>query len=833
MRCAFVLAVCLACPGLLIAAEKPVRPLGYGSLPPGAWACLGSPRFVGDKPIRSVAFSTDGKLLASGTGEYGTNGTDIHVWDLSTGQEVHTLRGHRQEIVALRFTPDSKRLVSAAWDNTLRVWDVAAGKEERQFVGHEQVITDLEMTPGGKQLVSSSQDGTLRVWDFASGKELRRMKCWSPGISLSPDGRTLAAASAGGVLLWDVETGEQLRRLGKGKVETTGVRGVRFAPDGKTLAVLDGGWQVSLWDVATATERLRLEGLRRPVGTLAFSPDGKVLATGGGGYENPGPFAKNFLAELKLWDVAGGKMLRSYEGHTFYVTDVAFAPDGRTLASAGGDFSTRLWDVPTGREPPRFVGHSHAVTSLAYTPDGGTVCSCSEDGTIRVWDARRCRERLVLRGHTKAVMALGLTPDGRTLASGGLDGTVRLWDLAAGREVRTLARDHGEVWCLAFSPDGRVLATGDRGWGGTGGTVRLWDWREGKEVCRPADQEGAHCLAFSPDGKTLAVGHHPNIWLREASTGNLREQLDRAHGEFVRSLAFLPDGTLVSAGTGDGVLTFVMRMWAAESKVPLYQLGTGRGYNGTMTTSPDGRLLAFAVETTVQVWETSKRRKVSEFRGQRGYIGALAFSPDGRTLASGGADGAILFWDLTGYRKDGRFATGPLEAQDLVTLWKDLAGEDGRSALWRLALSPEQSVPFLRQRLPVVPKVDPEHVRRLIAELDDEKFATREKAMRELGELGEAVAGALDLARKGKPPPEVAARVKRLLEQLESQREKERLFLPPSNIQLIRAVEALERADTPEAREVLQGIAAGEPSVRLTREARAALGRLARRQPGP
>src|SRR5262249_42633874 len=161
-----------------------------------------------------------------------------------------------------------------AWDNTLRVWDVAAGKEERQFVGHDGVITGLEMTSGGKQLVSSSQDGTLRVWDFASGKELRRMKCWSPGISLSSDGRTLAAA-AGAVLLWDIETGEQRRQLGK--PEGQGIRGVRFAPDGKTLAVLDGVWKVSLWDVATATERLRLGGLQRPVGTMAFSPDGQVL----------------------------------------------------------------------------------------------------------------------------------------------------------------------------------------------------------------------------------------------------------------------------------------------------------------------------------------------------------------------------------------------------------------------------------------------------------------------------------------------------------------------------------------------------------------------------
>jgi WD40 repeat protein len=753
MRVVLTLMAWLAGPALFAGTQEPARPFGYGPLPRGAWACLGSPRFVSDNPARTVAFSPDGKLLASGTDTYGPIRAEIYLWDLATGQQLHRLRWHRDTVIGLRFTRDSKTLISAAWDNTICVWDVASGKPQRQFKGHERVITGLELTPDGQHLVSSSQDNTIRVWDFASGKELRRMNCWASGISLSPNGRTLAAAAAGQVLLWDIQTGKLLRQFSR--IEGPGLRSVCYSPDGKILAVVSYPG-VSLWDPATGEEVRRLKGLLRPAEAVAFSPDSKMLVTAGGGYEQPGPIFKNFLAELKVWEVATGQVRLACEGHTFYAHGAAFSPDGRTLASASGDFSTRLWDVRTGQEISRFTGHSHEVTGLAYTPDGGTLCSSSQDGTVRIWDAVRARERAVLRGHKKGVMALSLTPDGKTLASGSLDGTVLLWDLPGRRKLRDLASGHGDVWCLAFSPDGRTLASGDRGVGGAGGTLRLWDWRAGKERYRRTEQGGAHCLAFTPDGKTLAVGHHPHIYAWEVATGKVQERLHGAHCEFVVAMGYLPDGTLASAGGGDRVMERAMRLWDLRTKQRLHQFEIGTGYQTTMAVSPDGRLLAWACETNFQIWEVSTRRKVGEFRSHRKHISALAFSPDGRTLASGGADGAILFWDLTGHRKDGRLIATPLANAELPVLWKQLAEEEGgRRAVWRLALAPEQAVPFLR-----------------------EQFAP--------------------LTKPG----------------------------GPASLQVVRAIEVLERAGTPGARQALQSLAEGEPSARLTQEAQAALKRL-------
>jgi hypothetical protein len=247
---------------------------------------------------------------------------------------------------------------------------------------------------------------------------------------------------------------------------------------------------------------------------------------------------------------------------------------------------------------------------------------------------------------------------------------------------------------------------------------------------------------------------------------------------------------------------------------------------GTLAFSPDSRFLAASHggfdAALVSVWEMATRQEVCRFRGP--YAVSLCFSPDARALASGGNDSTILLWDLTGRMMDGRLQTAQWSREDLEQRWKDLASDQGPravQAIWDLAAAPGQAVPMLRQRVRAAESPDAERVERLIRDLDSEAFEARTRATEELEKV---VDGAEPLLRKTlaeKPSLEVRRRVRQVLSKLEPSASGERL-------RALRAVQVLEYAGTPEAKEYLRALAEGAAEARLTREAKAALERLAK-----
>ena len=193
------------------------------------------------------------------------------------------------------------------------------------------------------------------------------------------------------------------------------------------------------------------------ISSLAFAPDGRLLASG------------SLDKTIRLWDVATGQLVRTLEGHTNSVWSVAFSPDGRLLASAAEDQTIRLWDVQTGQLLRILEGHTEEIWDVAFSPDGRLLASGSLDNTIRLWDAASGQLVRTLEGHTNSVRSVAFSPDGRLLASGSDDSTVRLWDVQTGRLLRTLEGHTTRVNIVAFAPDGRLLASGS-----VDGTIRLW-----------------------------------------------------------------------------------------------------------------------------------------------------------------------------------------------------------------------------------------------------------------------------------------------------------------------------------------------------------------------
>jgi hypothetical protein len=247
------------------------------------------------------------------------------------------------------------------------------------------------------------------------------------------------------------------------------------------------------------------------------------------------------------------------------------------------------------------------------------------------------------------------------------------------------------------------------------------------------------------------------------------------------------------------------------------------------TFSPDGRAVAVQAndlftpdgEDTAHLVEIATGKVRLRLRGHRGILATLAFSPDGRTLATGSWDTTALLWDLTGRVRPQPPADMAASERGVPALWADLADADaGRAfrSLWALTAVPGQAVPFLGARLRPVVAPDERRVARLITGLANDQFAVREEATKELEELGEGALAHLRRALERPVSAEVRRRVARVGEKL--------LELSPERLQALRAVEALEYIDTPEARDVLEKLANGAPEARLTREAKASLQRL-------
>jgi RNA polymerase sigma factor (sigma-70 family) len=799
-------------------AEK-VRADRYGDpLPEGALARLGTVRFRQGFITRQVAFSPNGKIVAcAGVGR------GVCLWDEATGKELRQI-GSATRADAIAFSPDGKYVACSFWGprgkGGTALYESATGRKLIDLPDDVGVYPiGLAFAPDGKTIAAgtSGPRNGIQFFDAATGAK-RKMKV-SPGnedinqMAWSPDSKRIAWVGPDGpVHLWDAIEGEE---IGQWKGHDGSATGVAFSPDGKTLATAGLDEKVCLWDIATRKKKLTIDCKQQRIGCLHFSRDGKLLALG----HSDGTIA--------LWDAAKSEEIRRWQAHSFTVWSLDFSPNGKTLVSgANFECGPRLWDVATGTEVRPFAAHTSSIDRVVFSPDGKRIWSLGRERKIFDWDVTDERQTPRLKFDApRTSSAFKLSPRGDVAASCDKEDTIHLWDVATGKERRTLGKidqsEKGSFFFVAleFSPDGRLLAFALKG-----GVVSVWDIVAGVERWRLKGLTAPIlCITFSRDGKKIAAasrGGKATIGLWDLTTG--KSLVDVSSRERVDWLAFSPDAkVLASASWPSGNPP---RLWDATTGGPIRSLNGAANLYG-LEFSPDGKWLAGAgddMDLKIHVWEVNTGLEARLFRGHFTCSLSVAFAPDGRTIASGGGDSTIMLWDFTGRIKDGRLQAAKWTPREMEKRWTDLASNEGpqaAQALWDLVASPEQSVSLLCQRIKPVALADAKRVERLMANLDSKDFETRTKATEELSSLVDGAAPALRKRLTEKPSLEVRQRIKQILDKLEPAADAERL-------RALRAIQVLEYAGTPEAREHLGALAKGVAEAQLTREAKAALLRL-------
>lgn len=277
--------------------------------------------------VLSVAWSTDGQLLASGSED-----KTIKVWDVQTLKLSRTLTGHRSGIGAVAWHADGQTLASGSWDKTIKIWNAKTGQQLCTLTGHEDLVWCVAWHTDGQTLASGCLDHTIKIWNVQTGQLLRTLTGHTGGIGTvvwSTDGQTLASSSSDKTIkVWNARTGQVLRTL----------------TDNTSIAQC-----------------------------VAWSPDGQTLASG------------SLDQTIKVWNVQTGQLLRTLVGHTNIARSLAWSKDGQTLASGSLDQTVKVWNTQTGQVLRTLTGHTGIVQCVAWGADGQTLASGSQDSTIKVW----------------------------------------------------------------------------------------------------------------------------------------------------------------------------------------------------------------------------------------------------------------------------------------------------------------------------------------------------------------------------------------------------------------------------------------------------------------
>jgi WD40 repeat protein len=596
--------------------------------------------------VNSIAFSRDGKLLATASRDH-----KVRFWKPDTGTEATELAiDHSTPINSVAFSKDTdSKLVALASDDTnIVVYNVPENRQLATLEGHQKWVTEVVFSPHNKYLVSGSGDKTVRIWDIPTGL-ISETKV-SSGSTISPQ-RTLevhggpvnsvassptdcglfaSASEDRTVMIWNIET-KETKPILTGHSEA--VNSIAFSPDGQLLASASDDGTVRLWNVELGVPYGVFKGHSSWIRDISFSSDGQLASASDD-------------KTIKIWDPKMGEIQRLYDEHLYSVTAVAFSPTKHQwYASASEDQTIKLWDRETGAVFATLEGHSNTVNSVRFSPNGELLASCSDDNTIRLWktnniEASRKEDKIVkeeayrlFQGHISEVNSIAFSPDNRLVVSGSSDNRVIIWDIETKKKLTIIRHSH-TVRVVAASYN---CATGQLLIASASNDHKIKLWRKVKEV--PNSNSETLCC-YEDWIKTLKFSTDA-----EENPDSEPERLFPEHGDWVRAIAFSNDGQLLASGSDDNKV----RVWSTEKEACVHYATFDSHFDWIRTvifTPNKELLLSGSDDGTIILWDLAKRLKRATLKGHSAQVNSIDVSSDSQLLVSASNDATVKIWDI-------------------------------------------------------------------------------------------------------------------------------------------------------------------------------------------
>jgi WD40 repeat protein len=609
------------------------------------------------------------------------------------------LHGHTKSVRSVAFSPDGKILASGDMDGKLILWDLSGFPLGPPLLSQgENMIYSVAFSPDGKKIASCGSDGNIVLRDIENPEKIIRSVPLGEGklynIAFSSKGNTIACGTKSGIIiLYDIDH-DSVRRLPK--QHTGEVYSVAFSPKGNKLVSAGEDKRIIFWNLDLGKSEGTVEDTNQ-VFSVAFSPDGKTLASG------------DMDQNVILWDVEKRKRLEPpLKGHNNSVFSVAFSSDGKTLVSASTDKTIRRWNVVNRRPIGQpLTGSSEKVYAVAFHPNGKTVASGADFGATVLWDITD-QPLLAQPISGDWVYRVALTADGKTVALGDVYGNI-----AVGGEAGETFKAHQKlVTSLAFNSDGTILAStsqdgsiqlrsrNGKTWnspprwlsknnkptnslafgqnnilasGGDDGVITLWDALAGTQFGTPLQQGSTvYSVAFSPDGKTLASGSKGGtITLWDVAK---REQLAtlEGHNDDVFAVAFSPDGKILASGGKDTAVI----LWDVAKRRPLsIPFYDHTAAVSRVAFSRDGRTLAScSYDKSIILWDVALCEPIGPLVTEDQHdLFDVVFAPEGVLVSAG--SGGLTYWDTN--IESLRIKAGEVSARNLTPddEWKRFLGD--------------------------------------------------------------------------------------------------------------------------------------------------------------